>query len=126
MSILEIECTVSDFDAWKRAFASGWTVCAAKHRGLRRYRVFRAFDDPERVRVDLDFDSPLLAESVRAALSDLWDAGLTVPALAHSARARVIEAVDAQECRVADHDAAVARSYPAGSARLTERAGPRR
>lgn len=95
MATLQIEQTVSDFDAWKRAFDSGWTLCAARHRGLRRYRIFRPVDDSGYVRVDLEFESSRKAESVREALTELWGSGLAAPASVGSPRARIVETVEA-------------------------------
>jgi hypothetical protein len=97
MTILQIEHAISDFDAWKRAFDSGWTLCAARRRGLRRYRVFRPIDDPNYVKVDLEFDSSSDAESIQTALRDLWGSGLAAPALVGNAQAQIVEAVENEE-----------------------------
>ena len=91
MTILRIEQAISDFDTWERAFARGWTICAARKRGLRGYRIFQPVDDPNYVTVDLEFDSRDEAESIRAALADLWPIGMGAPAaLVGKARALTV------------------------------------
>ena len=90
MATLQIEQRVSDFTTWKRGFQSGWTLCAARQRGLQSYRVHRALDDPCEVRVDLEFESGQMAESVRDALTELWEAGLAAPAVVGRPQAQVI------------------------------------
>ena len=96
MTILRIEHAVSDFDAWYRAFVRGWTLCAARSRGLRGYRVFQPVEEPDHIKVDLEFDSRPQAESIRAALTNLWKAGVAVPALTGAARAQIVETMDSE------------------------------
>ena len=97
MTILQIEYATSDFEAWKRAFDRGWTLCAARRRGLRRHRVLRGVDDPDCVKVDLEFETESEAEAIQAALRELWDSGLATPGVGGGGRARVVKAVDSEE-----------------------------
>ena len=95
MPILQIEHPISDFDVWKRAFDAD--PLRRQESGVRRYRVFRPLDDPKYVKVDLEFDSLSEAESFRAALRELWESGRAAPALAGTAQARIVEAVESEE-----------------------------
>ena len=94
MPILQIEHGVRDFDAWKKAFDSD--PVGREQGGVRRYRVLRGADDPNEVRIDLEFDSADEAESFHAGLKELWartgsDLGLASP------RARIMEEVESKE-----------------------------
>lgn len=95
MPILQIEHAISDFEVWKQAFDSD--PARRQESGVRRYRVFRPVDDPNYVKVDLEFDSLSEAESFRANLQDLWGSGRAAPALVGSPQARIVEAVQSEE-----------------------------
>jgi len=96
MTILRIEHAISNFDLWRRSFERGWTMCAARRRGLRGYRVFQPVDDPTCIKVDLEFDSPNEAESLRAALMDLRELGVPVQILAGTERALIVEPAESE------------------------------
>ena len=94
MTILRIEHAISNFDLWRRSFEHGWTMCAARRRGLRGYRIFQPVDDPSCITVDLEFESPHEAESLRAALMDLREVGVPAQTLAGTGRALIVEPVE--------------------------------
>jgi quinol monooxygenase YgiN len=93
--ILQIEHAISDFFSWKRAFDADPVRRAES--GVRRYRVFRPVDDPNYIKVDLEFNSTSEAEAFRAALQALWGSGRAAPALAGSPQARIVEEVQSEE-----------------------------
>jgi hypothetical protein len=95
MPVLQIEHAISDFDVWKRAFDADPVRRAES--GVRRYRVFRPIDDPNYIKIDLEFDSSSDAEAFRTALQDLWRSGRAAPALAGSPHARIVEEVQSEE-----------------------------
>jgi hypothetical protein len=91
MHILRVEHAVPDFDAWKEAFDSD--PIGREEGGVRRYRILRATDDPNRVMIDLEFDSSSEAEAFHAKLRDLWD---RVDVM-RDPQARIVEAVESKE-----------------------------
>jgi hypothetical protein len=95
MPILQLEHAISDFDVWKKAFDSD--PVGREESGVRRYRVLRPVDDPNYVKVDLEFDTSSEAEAFRAALEDLWGSGRAAPALVGSPKTRIVEAVQSEE-----------------------------
>ena len=70
MFTLHIEHSVGDYDAWKRMFDSD--PLNRKTAGVTSYRVMRPIDDPNAVRVDLEFDSREAGETMKAALEAMW------------------------------------------------------
>ncbi len=89
--ILRIEHTAPDYDAWKAAFDSD--PIGRERSGVRRYRIMRAIDDPNYVMIDLEFDSASEAETVHAALRDVWS---RVDVM-QDPRARTVEVVESKE-----------------------------
>ncbi len=67
---LQIEHKIPNFDGWKKAFESD--PINRKKSGVRRYKIFRPFDDPNYVIIDLEFDNLKEAEDTLAALRNLW------------------------------------------------------
>jgi hypothetical protein len=94
MPILQIEHGVRDFEAWKRAFDSD--PLGREENGVRRYRIVRPADDPNRVAVDLEFDTVEAAESFRSSLLGLWSRMEDELGL-EDARARIVEVAEARE-----------------------------
>jgi hypothetical protein len=92
MTSLQIDQTVTDFDTWRRSFKCGWTLCAAKRRGLRRYRMVRSRQDPNHVKVVLEFERLSQAEMIRAALTDLSQVDKVFPAVVGALEMRIVEA----------------------------------
>jgi hypothetical protein len=70
METLHVENTVKDFDEWKAAFDKFARFRSEKR--TRGYRVSRQVDDPNKVTVDLDFDSHEDAVAFRGALEQIW------------------------------------------------------
>jgi hypothetical protein len=95
MPTLQIEHPISDFEVWKKAFEAD--PVRRKESGVRRYQVFRPVDDPQYVKIDLDFDSMDEAEAFRAALQGLWSSGRAAPALAGTPQTRIVEEVLGEE-----------------------------
>lgn len=69
MTILQIEQPIQTYDVWKAAF-DGDPV-GRRAGGVRRYRIYRAVDDPNYVALDLEFDDQASAESFRSAFEHL-------------------------------------------------------
>jgi hypothetical protein len=69
MNILHIENTVRDFDEWKAVFDKFDRFRADK--GMRSYRMLRQIDDPNKVSVDLEFDTVEAATAFRGALEQI-------------------------------------------------------
>jgi hypothetical protein len=70
MATLHVENTVRDFDEWKAVFDKFDRFRAEK--GMRAYRMSRMVDDPNKVVIDLDFDSIEAATEFRGALEQIW------------------------------------------------------
>ncbi|MFD0362324.1 hypothetical protein ACFQZZ_12830 [Nocardia sp. GCM10030253] len=60
---LHVDNTVHDFDTWKAVFDKFDQF--RTERNVRSYRIGRLVDAPDRVFIDLDFDSRAYAESFR-------------------------------------------------------------
>ncbi|MDP4262319.1 MAG: hypothetical protein Q8941_07285 [Bacteroidota bacterium] len=67
---LQIEHKVPNFDGWKKAFEND--PINRKKAGVRNYKIFRPFDDPNYVVIDLEFDNLKEAEDTLSALRNLW------------------------------------------------------
>ncbi len=57
---LQIEHKLPNFEGWKKVFESD--PVNRKKSGVRRYKIFRPFDDPNYVIIDLEFDNLKEAE----------------------------------------------------------------
>lgn len=92
-SILRIEHSVPDYQAWKAAFDSDPIGRATS--GVRRHQIQRAIDDPNYVMIDLEFDTRDQAQAVLAALRVVWDrvAGIVVA----NPQARIVEPVETKQ-----------------------------
>lgn len=93
MIILQIEHSVSNFDAWKAAFDSD--PANRKKSGVRRYQVLRPIDNPNYAIIDLEFDSIDKAESLLAALREVWR-GIQ-GTIIETPQARIVEVVEDKE-----------------------------
>ena len=69
MNTLRIENRVHNYDSWRQAFDKFDAL--RREKGVRAYRVSRPADDPLRVLIDLDFDSPTRAEDFRETLAKI-------------------------------------------------------
>jgi hypothetical protein len=70
MILLHFEHTTLNFDAWKASFDSYAELRQTS--GARRYRVSRPIDNPNFAMIDLEFESLREAESLLAAVQQVW------------------------------------------------------
>lgn len=70
MILLHIEHPVPDFDAWKAAFDSD--PVGRQRSGVLCYRILRPIDNPNFAIIDLEFASTREAESLLAAMQQVW------------------------------------------------------
>ncbi len=68
--LLHLEHTVLHFDEWKASFDRFAEL--RQQSGVRRYRVSRPIDNPNFAMIDLEFDSVREAESLLAAVQQVW------------------------------------------------------
>lgn len=93
MVLLHIEHAVQNFDGWKAAFDSD--PVGRERSGVRCYRILRPVDDPNFAIIDLEFDSLSEAESLLAAMQQVWKrVGGT---LIQDPQWRISEVVDTRE-----------------------------
>jgi hypothetical protein len=71
MIILQIEHSVPDFQAWKKAFDSD--PAKRKESGVRSYRIFKAIDNPSYVIIELAFNDVKTADSFHQVLKKVWN-----------------------------------------------------
>lgn len=93
MLILHIEHPVPDYDGWKQAFDSD--PVGRQRSGVRRYRIMRAMDDPNYVMIDLEFDSKAEADSLLAAMREVWRR--VQGQIMRDPHARIVEVVESKE-----------------------------
>ncbi len=93
MIVVRIEHPVADYEAWKGAFDAD--PADRRGSGVRRYRIFRATDDPNSVMVDLEFDSESEAEAMLASLRGVWDR--VQGTVISDPRARIVDVVETTE-----------------------------
>jgi hypothetical protein len=70
MTTLHIENTVRDYQTWKAVFDK-YDAFRAEH-GVQSYRLSRFADDPNRLMIDLDFESLHEAQAFAEALRKVW------------------------------------------------------
>src|SRR4051812_47606064 len=70
MILLHIEHSAPDFDAWKTSFDKYAEL--RQKSGMRRYRISRPVDNLNFAMIDLEFDSLSQAESLLAAVQQVW------------------------------------------------------
>lgn len=93
MILLHIEHPVPDFEAWKAAFDRD--PVGRQKSGVRRYRVLRPVDNPNYAIIDLEFDSVNQAESLLAAMQQVWQrVGGTIM---HDPQWRISEVVETRD-----------------------------
>jgi hypothetical protein len=97
MTTLQIEHPIKDFDTWKQAFDRD--PLDRKGSGVRHYRVLRPIDDPNYIKVDLEFESREVAEVFLESLRGLWQSPQAAPALKGSPRVRFAEEVESVDFR---------------------------
>ena len=89
-TVLRIEHTVLDFDAWMRAFDADPLGRAAS--GVVRHRVMRAADDGKYVLIDLEFRAAEDATAMLGSLEQLW--GRVTGTLITDPKGRIVEVVE--------------------------------
>jgi hypothetical protein len=70
MILLRIQHTVPNFEAWKTSFES--YAALRQQSGMRRYRILRPIDYPNFAMIDLEFGSVRDAQSLLAAVQQVW------------------------------------------------------
>jgi hypothetical protein len=70
MILLHIEHTTSNFEAWKTSFDSFAPL--REQSGVYRYRIVRPIDNPNFAMIDLEFESEHDAQSLLAAVQQVW------------------------------------------------------
>jgi len=90
---LHIEHTTANFDAWKNAFDSD--PVGRQKSGVRRYQILRRVDNPDYAIIDLEFDSVSQAESLLAAMQQVW--GRVGGTLIHDPQWQIAEIVETRE-----------------------------
>jgi len=93
MYVLRIEHAVASYEGWKKAFDSD--PAGRQKSGVRRYRIMRPVDDPNRVLIDLEFDTRGDAESLLASLRTVW--GRVEGTIMTDPAARVVETVETKQ-----------------------------
>lgn len=93
MLTVQIEHPIRDFKSWRAAFDSD--PVGRKQAGVRRYRILRPVDEPNRVIIDLDFDSASEAEAFVAAMRKVWNR--VEGTIIMSPTARVFETIETKE-----------------------------
>ena len=93
MTILQIEHSVPSFEGWKKAFEND--PVGRQRSGVKRYRIYRAADDPNYVIIDLEFDDVEHANRMLAALQQLWNK--VEGTVMVSPKTRMIELVESKE-----------------------------
>ena len=71
MPVLRVECSVPDFEKWKRSFDSD--PADRKGSGVRGYHILRSVDDPSYVMIDLEFDDIGKARNFLAFVQRVWE-----------------------------------------------------
>lgn len=96
MTTLRIELQVRDYDMWRTAFEGD--AGGRQEAGMRRYRIFRATDDPNHVMLDADFDTAGQAEGFLDIMrTRVWPDPSKAPAKVGAPHTRIIEMVEELE-----------------------------
>jgi hypothetical protein len=93
MLTVQIEHPIRDFKSWRAAFDSD--PVGRKQAGVRRYRILRPVDEPNRVIINLDFDSANKAEAFVAAMRKVWNR--VEGTIIMSPTARIFESIETKE-----------------------------
>jgi hypothetical protein len=93
MILLHIEHTVPNFDVWKAAFDSD--PVGRQKSGVRCYRILRPVDNLNYAIIDLEFESLNHAESLLAAMQQVW--GRVGGTLIQGPQWRIAEVVETKE-----------------------------
>jgi hypothetical protein len=91
MTTLRIDNTVRDFDSWKTVFDKFERF--RRDHGVRRYRLSRDVAEPNRVTIDLDFDTLPEAETFLDSLWKIWETPQSKAQVIDSRSPRVLDVV---------------------------------
>jgi hypothetical protein len=92
MTTLRIEHPITDYEVWKRAF-DGFAEARARA-GVRSCAIRLPLDDPNYLMLDLEFDTPRVAEAFAGFLAEhVWSAPASSPGLAGAPKTRILELV---------------------------------
>jgi hypothetical protein len=91
MATLRIDNTVHDFDAWKTVFDKFERF--RQDHGVRSYRLGRDVAEPNRVTIDLDFDTLPEAETFLQSLWKIWDTPQSKAQVIDARSPRVLDVV---------------------------------
>jgi hypothetical protein len=94
MPTLIVTHAVGDYDEWKQMFDSD--PLGREASGVRAHRIMRAAHNPNDVTIELDFDTPDEAESMRGRLQEMWTTAGPQLRL-ESPRARVVDVVERKD-----------------------------
>lgn len=86
MVVLQIEHYVTNYEGWKKAFDSD--PIDRKKSGVKYYRIYQPFGDPNYVIIDLEFEDINHAQSTLNALKNLW--GKVEGSVMQNPKARII------------------------------------
>ena len=96
MATLRVELEVRDYDMWRNAFAQD--AGGRAKNGARRYRIFRAVDDANKVMIDLDFDTAAEAGTFLTIMErDVWPSPDKAPAKVGAPRTHLLDMVETEE-----------------------------
>ena len=94
MVILQIEHSVSNFEAWKQSFDSD--PAGRQKSGVRRYRILRPIDNPNHAVIELEFDNVNQAEALLSMLrNNVWPR--VQGTIIESPQGRIVEIVESVE-----------------------------
>ena len=99
MATLRIDNTVRDFDSWKAVFDKFERF--RRDHGVRSYRLSRDVTGPNRVTIDLDFDTLPEAETFLDALWKIWSTPQSKAQVIDSRSPRVLDVVVQRALRTA-------------------------
>lgn len=92
MPTLHIENKVHDFDSWKAVFDKFGRF--REDQRVRGYRLSRVVGAPDRVVIDLDFDTADDATAFRSSLQKIWSSPQSGAQLVEHGEPRLLEVVE--------------------------------
>jgi hypothetical protein len=92
MPTLQVEHEIPNYDGWKKAFDSD--PINRKQSGVKRYRIYKPFNDSSSVIVELDFDDIDNLHTTLKALQNLWNK--VQGTVMSGPKTRIIELVEAK------------------------------
>ncbi len=93
MPTLQIEHDIPNYDGWKKEFDSD--PINRKQSGVKRYRIYKPFNDSRSVIVELDFDDINNLYTTLQALQNLWNK--VQGTVMSGPKTRIIELVESKD-----------------------------